>query len=532
VKLRSGVVLAVLGLAGAAHASPPQSGGANSDPQSKDSNMLPPSPFPGDKNKGPQQQQQQQQAQQAQPQQKAPEWWHDTLTPPPPPPWDEPLSTSGTDVIAPRVSDTQAGPVYPREHMENMRRMRELERRVAELEKEKREHGEPTPWVEWLKPSLLLQPQLIWNFYNSAASPNGTNGLLPPGVGPNDVTATPTGNTTNPDFFRLRRARLKLDFLPSEFARFVVEIEPVPRDPTVPGSGTIARQIEAIARFPVSHEVRFDVGAGSFEVPFGGEWREHHGDRPFVERSYFQQNMFPGDFDLGAHASMTSRHVDAELALINGRTFGELDHGGNLDLNRAKDGVASARFKVGGFQAGLGGYLGEGQLVDGANLRFKQFVRAATDLDLSWQGRLPFGLIRMFGEFVYGTNMDRGVISPGNLPTMPADLTQDVQNRDELGLLVRIDADFGKWFTFAIRYDYYNADINLANDARHTYGAVFGLKLVRDVQGPALFGNERIVPRVQLNFEYAHASDRIRPSGPEPPTKEIDTLSLVLQGRL
>ncbi len=128
--------------------------------------------------------------------------------------------------------------------------MRELEQRVDELERERREKPEVPHWVDWLKPSLLLQPQLIWNFYNAAASPNASNGLLPPGVGSNDVTATPNGGTTNPDFFRLRRARLKLDFLPSEYARFVFEIDPIPRDPTIPGSGTIAREIEAIARFP------------------------------------------------------------------------------------------------------------------------------------------------------------------------------------------------------------------------------------------------------------------------------------------
>jgi hypothetical protein len=506
VKLRSSlVVCAVLGLAGAAHAQ-----------QAKDSNMLPPSPFAGDKDKG-------QQPQQQKPQ----EWWHDRLTPPPPPPWDEALSTSGTDVVAPRVAGEHAGPVFPREHMEHAARLRELERRIAQLEHEK--HSEPTPWVEWLKPSLLLQPQLIWNFYNAAASPNSQSGLLPPGVGSNDVTATPNGNTTNPDFFRLRRARLKLDFLPSEFARFVIEIEPVPRDPTIPGSATIARQIEAIARFPISHALAFDVGAGSFEVPFGGEWREHHGDRPFIERTYFQQNMFPGDFDLGAHVSMVSRHVDVELAVINGRTFGELDHGGNLDLNRGKDGVLMARMKAGGFEAGLSGYAGLGQLVDAPNLRFKQFGRFAADLDLSFKhhvGRL--GVFRAFGEIVYGTNMDRGVLDAGNLPAMPADLTQDVQNRDELGALIRVDQEFGRWLSLGARYDWYSPDVNLSNDGRHTIGVVAALRLLRDVQ----MWSERIVPRVQVMLEYDHAIDTIRASGPQGSTKEIDSLSLVLQGRL
>jgi hypothetical protein len=322
---------------------------------------------------------------------------------------------------------------------------------------------------------------------------------------------------------------LKLDFLPSEYARLVLEIEPVPRDPTVPGSATIARQIEAIARFPVSHALAFEVGAGSFEVPFGGEWREHHGDRPFIERSYFQQNMFPGDFDLGAHVDMKARHVDVELAVVNGRTFGELDHGGNLDLNRPKDGVATARFKLGGFEAGVSGYVGEGQLVDATNLRFKQFNRFAADLDLAFRHKFTrVGTFRASAELVYGANMDRGVLAAGNLPVMPADLSQDVADRDELGALVRVEQDLGRLFALGVRYDYYSPDVNLSNDGRHTLGVVGVLRILRDVQ----VWNERIEPRVQVMVEYDHAFDTIRPSGPEGATKQIDTLSLVLQGRL
>jgi hypothetical protein len=264
-------------------------------------------------------------------------------------------------------------------------------------------------------------------------------------------------------------------------------------------------------------------------VPFGGEWREHHGDRPLIERSYFQRNMFPGDFDLGAHFSMVSRHVDVELAVINGRTFGELDQGGSLDLNRAKDGVLTARMKAGGFEAGLSGYAGMGQLIDATNLRFKQFGRFAADLDLSFKhhvGRL--GMFRAFGELVYGTNMDRGVLDAGNLPVMPADLAQDVQNRDELGALIRVDQEFGRWVSLGARYDYYSPDVNVSNDGRHTIGVVGSLRLLRDVQ----MWNDRIVPRVQINLEYDRAIDTIRASGPQGATREIDTLSLVLQGRL
>jgi hypothetical protein len=167
--------------------------------------------------------------------------------------------------------------------------------------------------------------------------------------------------------------------------------------------------------------------------------------------------------------------------------------------------------------------------VDAPNLRFKQFGRFAADLDLSFKhhvGRL--GTFRAFGEIVYGTNMDRGVLSPGNLPAIPADITQDVQNRDELGALIRVDQEFGRWLSLGARYDWYSPDVNLSNDGRHTIGVVAALRLLRDVQ----MWSERIVPRVQVMLEYDHAIDTIRPAGPQGQTKEIDMLSLVLQGRL
>ncbi len=491
------VLIAVLSVAGVARAQ---------KPSEESKAMLPPSPFDAG----------------AKPQK---------LAPPPPPPWDEPLSTSGTDLASPKPEPSAASPM-PREHMMEMARMRELERRVELLEREKRDSREPTPWVEWLKPYLLLQPQLVWNFYNAAASPNAQGGLLPPGIGSNDVTATPNGSTTNPDFFRLRRARLRLDFMPTEYARFVLEFEPMPRDPTIPGSGTIARQIEAIARAPVSTKLAFEVGAGSFEVPFGAEWREPHGDRPFIERSYFQQNLFPGDFDLGLHASaFVARHFEAELALINGRTFGELDQGGKLDLNRPKDGVAALRFRLGGLSLGVSGYAGEGQLVDATNLRFKQYDRLAIDGDVAYAhpislGRRRLGLFRAFAELVYGENMDRGVLDPGNLPLIPADLTQDVQARDELGALVRVDQELGRFFLLGVRYDYYSPDVNLANDGRHTIGAVLAIRPFQPAEWQGMH------PGVQFDFEYDHAVDTIRASGPAGAAKEIDTLSFVLQGRL
>lgn len=447
------------------------------------------------------------------------------LTPPPPPPWDEPLSTSGTDLVAPAPPPPDATSARDRSR-EALAKVRELEQRVRELEAERRE---PTPWVRWLRPSLLLQPQLVWHFYNAAASPNAQNGVLPPGIGGNDVTALPNGNTTNSNFLRLRRARLKLDFVPNEFSRFVLEIEPVPRDPTVPGSGTIAREIEAIARLPLTERFGFELGAGSFEVPFGGEWREAHGDRPFIERSWFQQNIFPGDFDLGIHGDLyVSGHLKVRAALLNGRTFGELDSGGGLDLNRPKDGALNLHFKLGGLTLGQSAYLGEGQLVDAKNLRFKQYLRVAYDADAAYRVDVrKLGAFTAMGELFLGQNMDRGVLEPGNLPVMPVDLTQDVQNRAELGAYVRVQQELGRFVLVAARWDYYSPDLGLADDTRNTVSGVLAFqpyRVTREYYG--------LHPSIQFDLEYDHAWDTIRPSGPAGATKEIDTLSFVLQGRL
>ena len=445
------------------------------------------------------------------------------LTPPPPPPWDEPLSTSGVDVTPPPPPPPTTAPTH-----EDSARIRELEQRIEKLERE--HHDTRADWLEWLHPWMLLQPQLVWNFYNAAASPNAVNGVLPPGIGANDVTATPSGNTTNPDFFRLRRARLHLDFLPSEYARFVFEVEPMPRDPTIPGSGTIAREIEAIARFPLTKTVALDFGGGSFELPLGAEWREAHADRPFIERSYFQQNLIPGDFDLGFHlGAYAGKHFSAEVAAVNGQTFGQLDHGTNLSLGRPKDFVGLVRFEYPGIDFGASGYAGVGQLVDGVNLRFKQYVRYAGDVDVEFHHATSLGRTRAFVEGLLGANMDRGVLSPGNLPAIPIDITQDVTDRVEFGAVARVDQDLGRYFTLAARWDIYMPDVNLVNDMRNTIAGVVAVRLIPEIVRSASIPLD---PKIQLNFEYDHAIDTIRASGPTPATKLIDTMSFVLQGRI
>lgn len=459
--------------------------------EQESTSLLPPSPFGG------------------QPQQ---------LTPPPPPPWDQPLSTSGVEVAAPATAP--AGPQPPDA------RVAALEARIAALEEQRRASSEPKvpQWLTWFHASGFVQSQLLWQFFNAAASPNASGGILPPGIGANDVTATPSGNTTNPDFLRLRRARIRLAFEPDPFLNLVFEIEPVPRDPYVPGSGTIAREIEAIVRPWVGGRTRMEIAAGSFKVPFGHETIEYDPDRPFIERSYFQQNILPGDFDLGAHVDFYAARdrFHAVAALINGRTFGELDQGGSLDLNRPKDGVLSVAWDTHELRLGVSGYGGEGQLVDPQGLRFKQYPRGAFDVDFALRKRLlKAGESRVVGEVMYGTNMDRGVLNPGDLPTIPDDITQPVTNKDELGAILRLEQDINcscgeKLLTLGLRYDFYAPDLSLDTNARHTISGVVALHLGHFAQ---------------LMLEYDHAIDFIHASGPVPPEKDIEVLSAVLQGR-
>ncbi len=439
------------------------------------------------------------------------------LTPPPPPPWDQPLSTSGTDVVSP------ANPAAVAQAQDA--RVAALEARIASLEANRSRPRSTVPeWLTWFHASGFVQSQLIWQFFNAAASPNSSGGLLPPGIGSNDVTALPNGNTTNPDFLRLRRARFRLTFEPDPFLNVVFEVEPVPHDPYVPGSGTVAREIQAIVRPWVGGRTRMEIGAGSFKIPFGYETLEWDPERPFIERSFFQQNIFPGDFDLGAHVDFFALRdrLHAIAAVVNGRTFGELDQGGSLDLNRPKDGILSVAWETHPLRLGLSGYGGEGQLVDGVTRRFKQYPRGAFDVDVALRKHLfKIGESRLFSEFMYGTNMDRGVLIPGSLPAIPDDITQSVANKDELGAFLRLEQDINcgcgdRLLTVGLRYDFYSPDLSLDMNGRHTIAGVVSMHL----GGFA-----------ELMLEYDHVIDFIRASGPTPPEKNIDVLSAVLQGR-
>jgi hypothetical protein len=128
------------------------------------------------------------------------------------------------------------------------------------------------------------------------------------------------------------------------------------------------------------------------------------------------------------------------------------------------------------------------------------------------------GQTKAFAELTYGQNMDRGTLISYALPTIPTDITQDVVNKHEVGGFVRVEQDATKWLTMGVRYDYYTPDTSIGDNQRHTFSGVAAVHFVK---------------QLQLMLEYDSALDRIHPTSAATwRTKTINTLSLVLQGRL
>jgi hypothetical protein len=468
------------------------------------------------------------------------------LPPPPPPPWTAnpnaaaqgqppsppPDQTAPAQGAAPGVAPAAPTPTSTFDP-EQERRLGLLELHVRQLEEQHRrdmeEHEEWWGWMKHVHFSGYLQPQMLWSFYNDAASPNVVNGSLPSGVSANDVTAKQDtvfgpgapGVSTNKSYFRLRRARLKIELEPNEYSRMVVEIDPTLAGGPDNGTGTIARNVEAdgLAKWGGGVETLF--GMGIFKIPYGWEVLQSDADRPFIERSWWEQNVIPGEFDTGAKAY--TRAMDGRLvfqaAFINGQTMGEKTFSLVPDLTKGKSIVGRASYNFGPFDVGTSGYYGQGAEVSLAQLAFKQFPRWAWNFEAALHHRfLPFGATRVLGEFNLGQNMDRGVNYAFALPGLPSDIVNgSVTNRNELGGFIRIEQDITHWSTLAVRYDYYTPDTSISDDGRHTFAVV---------------GVAHFTRQLQLMLEYNHFIDNVRASSSAPePNKLGDVLSTVFQVR-
>jgi hypothetical protein len=444
-----------------------------------------------------------------------------------------PLSTSGTDLVAPMVHPQPGGPG----DVGTQRRLRVLEARIQALEAQKKESSPSSLawWASHLRLSAFVQPQFVAQLFNAQASPNlGANGTLPSGIGANDTFALANGDTTNAIFFRMRRARLRLEADLAEWkpnnipmVRLVFEMEPIPRTRNIVESGSILRQTEAQFVIPWSCHSRdkcalaTTLAMGLMRVPFGFELLEAETSRPFAERSFGAQSMFPGEFDLGARADTHAydNRFTMTLALLNGRTIGEQAGSAVPDLNRGKDGVARIHYDTGAVGFGMSGYLGVGQRVDPVGLRFKQYPRwaAGAEFELHHVFHEALGQTRAVFEGTLAANMDRGLVYPFALPDIPDDLKSNVDARNEASASLRVEQDTTKWLTWAFRFDAYTPSTRLPDNVRITGSIATVLHVTR---------------HLRFILEYDHARDTIRPDGDAAkPFRHVSQGSVMMEAR-
>jgi hypothetical protein len=411
-----------------------------------------------------------------------------------------------------------SAPAYAVDARDHERRLAEIELRLRqEEERNRREHESHDQWWGWTKSVRLsgyLQPQLLWQWYDNAqASPNPAN-QDPNAViaqqdkvfntclttGPCGLATGVPGLTTNGTYFRLRRARLKVELEPNEWSRFVMEIDPTLAGGPDNATGTIARNVEAQGVVHWNDDVTTIFGMGIFKIPFGFEVLQSDADRPFIERSWWEQNITPGEFDTGIKAYTTGlqNHLIVQVAVINGNIQGEKTFSLLPDLNKGKDIVGRVNYNFGPIDVGASAYYGQGQIVSLANLAFKEFPRYAWNLEAALHRRfLQVGETRLLAELDRGQNMDRGTKYAANiaLPGLPADIVNgSVISRDELGYWVRVEQDVTRWATLAFRYDYYSPDSAQGTNGRDTEGVV---------------GVAHFTKQLQLMLEYDHYTDTV-----------------------
>ena len=454
------------------------------------------------------------------------------VSPPPPPPWTSPSATttytSGATLLPEQPPGTTAAPLAAAPSLNAddkdslLGRIRMLEARLAADEATLVNNPE-LAWLRKFHVGGYLQPQILIQSYNTAASPNLVSGQLPPGVTANDAVAKANGTTTNGVFFRLRRARLKTEFMPSEGTRLVFEFDPTPAGGTVGGTGTIARQIEAQGIAKWSDTLTTEFAVGIFKIPFGREVLQSDADRPFIERSWGEQNLTPGEFDTGARAyttwSQDGKSFVAQVAIINGQTEGEPTFSLDPDLNQGKDWVGRLNFDYGDwFDLGASGYFGYGQVVSPAQLRFKQFIRWAANGEIGLHHTFApnVGATKLYAEVTFAQNLDRGVHYAFALPAIPASINAPVVSLNERNVWVRLEQDVTHWATLGVRWDEYSPDTSQSGNARDTVGFVTAV---------------HFTPWLQAMLEYDHAIDHVHALGKPQTDQQIEIGSGVLQAR-
>ncbi|WP_146648297.1 hypothetical protein [Labilithrix luteola] len=439
----------------------------------------------------------------------------------PPPGQDRlPTSTSGTELVPPdreRANTVVVGTTDTGSPDVRDARIKALEERLAEDEARLNRLDVGQRILKHLTFSGYVQPQLIIQVNNTAASSNLINGVLPPGISANAVIANPDGTTTNNDYFRLRRTRFRTVFQ-TDVARFSLEVDPFPLGANNIVIGTIVRDAEATGIAHWSRDVRTEFSAGIFLLPLRLELFERSNVRPFIERSWLVQSLFPSGRDIGAHARTYAfdQKLLVDVGVVNGQRLDQPDLIRLPDLNQAKDYYGVVKYRLGKVNLTTTGYVGTGQIVDTQLLRVKNYGR--------WM--LNYGLgahhvfLRRLGETLVSTeltfmqNMDIGTAYPFAVPSIPTPFSDNVANLMERGFYVRVEQEITPLALVGYRFDTYTPDSSIKNNARDTHAVVAVLRFSK---------NLRWMNEVDVVIDNAH------PEGSPPPSKHTFIYSSVLQ---
>lgn len=432
------------------------------------------------------------------------------LLPPPAP--AAPLSISGTDLTAgahvPTVGPEPGG---------DAARAR-LEARLALDEARLKTLEDDLGLLRHVKVQGYVQLQYRLESTNTAASRNLVDGELPPGIGANGVVARPDGTTTNTNMFRLRRTRLRTIY-ETDVMRVFLQVDLLPAGGPSAAQGTIARNAEATGIVNWSKDVKTEVTAGLFQVPFRQETIESSMYRPFIERTAASQNFFPTERDLGVHAKtmIAKDRLYVDVGILNGVRLGEDHFTLAPDLDRSKDFYATAQGKIGPVIASLAGYAGTGAIVDTQLLRLKNYGRYGVNLGVTVAKTLvpKLGETKLMAELLFAQNMDTGVTYAFAKPQIPLSLNDDVRDLNERAVYVRLEQEVTRWGLAGFRWDTYTTDTSLANNSRNTYTFMLGARFTK---------------LLRLVNEASYAIDNIHAAGTTAPSRHIFGYTAWLQG--
>jgi hypothetical protein len=331
---------------------------------------------------------------------------------------------------------------------------------------------------------------------------------------------TQSGGLLNKDRFLIRRARASV-VGEWEYAAFAVELDAN----TTNGPQVDLRKAEASLQYRPDRARPPLVMAtlGQFDTPFGYELVESPRTRWFMERSTASQGWWPGEPDLGVRLAGALGFFRWTIAALNGEPLGEstpyalqaplsaksvvfrlgFDTTPRPDLQLA-GGISSLRGR--GFDPGTPSTKTGIQYTDifgngtvtlsdfspvpaAAGTPAKTFERWAVGADVRLNYRWWPGVLKVYGEFMLGSNMDRGQYY--------ADPVLTGIDQRELGYYFGALQEITRYGIVGLRFDHYDPNSN-AFDKR--YGQL--LPYSQAIDTTSLLGGLTLPDRARLVLQY------------------------------